>query len=122
MTAAARSIFVFGLYLLVNGLVLMTKPGLLLGPFGFPEPREPWIRVLGVVVTVLSLYYIQAGRQNVVPFFQWTIGGRGLVLVLLTVLVVTGIAGAPLLVFGVIDILGAVWTWMALRSASRTGA
>lgn len=115
MTRAARTIFVFGIYIVAMGVLLTFVPGPTVRPFGFPEPHEPWIRVLGVVALVLGSYYIQAARENVVAFFRWTLWGRSMVLAGAVALVVAGVAPPGLIVFGVIDAAGAVWTALALR-------
>jgi len=120
VTPAARSIFVFGVYVCVVGIGLVTFPNLVIGPLGFPVAQEPWIRVLGAVAFVLGLYYVQAGRENVVAFFRWSLWGRGLILVGFTGLVVFRQAPAGLVLFGVIDALGAAWTYMALRGGRST--
>ncbi len=120
MSPAARSILLFGIYIVIIGLLLVSVPNVLTATFSFPETQEPWIRVLGIVVTVLGLYYVQAGRNNIVAFFEWTVWGRGLVLLGLVGLVVFGLAGPMLIVFGVIDALGATWTALALRTSRRT--
>lgn len=117
MNRAARSIFVFGIYIVVLGLLLATRPALVIGPFGFPVPQEPWIRVLGVVVFVLGCYYVQAARQDVTAFFRFTLWGRGAILAGFTLLVLAGLAAPALIVFGAIDVAGAAWTALALRSA-----
>lgn len=122
MTSAARSVFIFGCYLTINGLTLMFAPNVLLSLFGIPATDEPWIRVLGVVVLVLAYYYISAGRQEVVPFFRWTILGRALVLLLFVALVVADRAPVQLIAFGLIDAAGAVWTAFALRSPAAAPA
>jgi len=116
MTAAATSVFSFGCYLVINGLTLMLAPNLLLSWFGLASTNDPWIRVLGVVVFVLGLYYASAGRQGLVPFFRWTIWGRALVLVLFIALVAAGMAPTQLIVFGLIDAVGAMWTAFAMRA------
>lgn len=115
MTAAARSIVVFGTYVVLVGAGLVIAPNAVIGPLGFPTAQEPWIRVLGVVVMVLGLYYVQAGRENTPAFFRWTVWGRCLVLVGFAGLVGVGQAPAPLILFGVIDALGGLWTFLAMR-------
>jgi hypothetical protein len=120
MSRAARSILVFGVYVLVLGLLLIALPNLVIGPFGFAEAREPWIRVLGVVVVVLGSYYVQAAQQGVTAFFQWTVWGRGGILAGFTVLVLAGLAGPALIFFGVVDAAGAIWTALELRASRRT--
>ncbi|MGQ0670268.1 MAG: hypothetical protein ACT4PO_11450 [Actinomycetota bacterium] len=44
MTQTARSVFVFGLYLLVLGAGLVVAPNLILATFEVPNTREVWIR------------------------------------------------------------------------------
>ena len=107
MTRVARSIFVFGLYVAILGLLLAMVPALVLEPFGFATPREPWVRVLSVVAFILGFYYVQAARQEVMPFFRWTIWGRGIVLIGFSLLVATGQAAPALILFGLIDAAGA---------------
>ena len=115
MTRAATTIFVFGVYVLVLGAMLIFLPNLVIGPFGFPEAREPWIRVLGVVTLTLGGYYVAAARKNVTPFFSWTVVGRFTILLAFVALVLAGLAPPALIAFGLFDAVGAAWTWAALR-------
>jgi len=117
MSRAARSILVFGVYIVILGLLLVALPNVVLGQFGFPDAREPWIRVLGVVVVVLGLYYVQAARQEVVAFFRWTIWGRTGILAGFVMLVLAGLAKPALILFGAVDAAGAAWTALELRSS-----
>ena len=116
MSRAAISILVFGLYLVLNGVVLALAPNLMLATLGLAPTEEPWLRVLGVVVFVIALYYIAAARGEVKPFFRWTTWGRPIVLLAFIGFVGAGMAPAVLLLFGLIDTAGAVWTALALRS------
>jgi O-antigen/teichoic acid export membrane protein len=120
MSRAARSVLVFGVYVGVVGLLLSTVPNLVMGPLGFPEAREPWIRVLGVVVVVVAFYYLQAARHELTPFIQWTVWARAVVLVGFVLLVVAGQAAPALILFGLIDAAGAAWTAFELRTSRRT--
>ena len=121
MSHAAKSILVFGVYILVLGVVLLVAPNILLGLFGIPPTTDVWIRVLGVLVGILGFYYIQAGRNELTAFFRATLYGRCALLVLFIGLVVLGFAPAMLILIGVIDFLGAVWTGFALRGSKATG-
>lgn len=116
MSRAAISIFVFGCYLVLNAMVLAFAPNLMLSVLGLPPTNEPWLRVLGIVVFVLGLYYIQAARQEVTPFFRWTTWARPIVLGAFIAFVAAGIMPAVLIGFGVVDAAGAIWTALALRS------
>ena len=115
MTSSARTVFVFGIYLAVLGIGLLVAPGPLLAPFGLPAPQEVWVRVGGMVIAFLGAYYMLAARHGLQPFLAWTVATRACVIVVFGVLVGTGLGPAVLLLFGVVDLAGAVWTWAALR-------
>jgi hypothetical protein len=115
MTKAARSILVFGLYLIATGLVLIAVPDLLLAVIGLPPTTEPWIRVLGVPVGVIGAFYVAAARAGVVAFFRWTLWGRAIVLVAFISLVLLRLIPPVLILFGIVDAAGAAWTGAALR-------
>jgi hypothetical protein len=118
MSKSAFSIFVFGVYLILVGLVLVLAPNFLLSLFAIPDTSEVWIRVLGVVVVVLGYYYVEAARHEQVAFFRATIPGRLAVLGFFSVFVVLKMTAPTFVIFGVIDALGALWTALALRERS----
>ena len=116
MSRAARSVFVFGLYLIGTAAVLIMAPNVLLRVLRIVPTTEPWIRVLGVVIAVLGAYYVVAARAELNPFFRATVWGRCLVLLGFASLAALAWAPVALIGLGVIDSLGALWTWSALRS------
>ncbi|MCX5761354.1 MAG: hypothetical protein NTW72_07595 [Gemmatimonadetes bacterium] len=116
MSRAARSVFVFGLYLIGTAAVLALAPNVLLGLLGIELATEPWIRVLGVVVGALGAYYIVAARAELDPFFRASVWARALVLFGFCGLAAFGWAPVKLIGFGVLDALGAFWTWTSLRA------
>ena len=115
MSPAARSIVYFGVYVFATGLILLSVPNALLAVFGLGSTSEVWIRVLGSVVTALGAYYVAMGRVEAIPFFRATIYGRAWIFVSFLCLVALGMAKPPLALFGVVDLLGAVWTWRTLK-------
>lgn len=116
MSRAARTIFVFGVYLIATGLILVAVPNTLLGLFRLAPTQEPWIRVLGIVTGVLGAYYVAAARGELIGFFRATLWGRAIVLTAFVLLVVLRLVPAIVIAFGVVDALGAIWTRAALRS------
>ena len=120
MSRVARSVFVFGLYLIVVGLGLLLAPNAFLAPLGFPPAQDPsWLRVLGVLTLCLAYYYIFAARAGLTGFFRWTVQVRIGVFVVFGLLVLLKLAPAPLALLGTVDLLAAMWTAFALRSATR---
>ena len=117
MSKAARSVFVFGIYLCIIGLSFLLIPNKVLGLFGFPATDERWIRVVAAILIILSYYLIQAARNELTVFFRLTVHGRASVIVFFTAFVVLGIAQPILILFAVVDLLAAIWTALALRAA-----
>ena len=116
MSKSARSVFVFSLYLLALGITLLVAPNFLLGLFSMPATSEVWIRVVGMLIFLLGNYYMQAARKEMKDFFHWTIYLRVSVIFFLTVFAVLDYTRPIIILFGAVDLLGAVWTWLALRS------
>jgi len=119
MSKPARTILVFGTYLVVLGVTLVTVPNLLLGLFGIPATQEVWIRVVGMLVLILGCYYLQAARQEWDAFIRMTVPMRMSVIVFFAAFVAAGYVTPLILLFAVIDFAAAVWTWLALRGAAR---
>ena len=119
MNAAAKSVFVFGLYLLVVGLGLLVAPNPFLAPLGFPPATDPsWLRVLGVLTLCLAAYYLVAARANLLPLIRATVFVRGGVFVVFGALVLLKLAPAPLALLGTVDLAAALWTWFTLRATA----
>ena len=116
MSKAANSVQVFGLYLVVPGMGFLLIPNVLLPLFGVPTTDEPWIRVVGVLVLALACYYTQAARKELKEFFRFTVYVRAAVFVVFTAFVLLRLAPPTLMVFGVVDLAGAIWTQLSLGS------
>lgn len=115
MSASATSVFVFGIYLLVVGTGFLLVPNMVLPMFKFPKTTEPWIRVLGLVVIVLGFYYLVGSYHELSPFLWATVIGRFAVFAGFFLLVAAKKAQPMLVLFGVIDAAGAVWTLLTLQ-------
>jgi hypothetical protein len=115
MSHAAKSLFVFGIYLCGLGLILLLVPNLLLRVFGVPPTNEVWIRINGMFLICLSFYYVQAARSELRTFIRWTVWARIAVIFYFTAFVLLVSAPKALLLFGLIDLLSAIWTLLALK-------
>ena len=118
MSPAARSVNVFGVYLLFLGLGLLAAPNLLLSLVGLPPTAEVWIRVVGMVVTFLGVYYRVAAAANLTTFFLATVLVRASVPVFVLLFILAGWTAWPMMVFATVDAAGAAWTWTALKSGT----
>lgn len=120
MSRGARSLLVFGVYLVALGVFLLIAPNTLITLFGLPESQDVWIRVVGMLVTLLAYYDIQAARKEATDFFRWSVVARGTVIVFFAGFVIANLAKPILLLFGGIDLAGAAWTYLALRQDRKT--
>ncbi|MDQ6653311.1 MAG: hypothetical protein M3Y84_11260 [Acidobacteriota bacterium] len=115
MSKAAKSLFVFGIYLCGLGLILLLVPNLILQVFGAPPTKEVWIRINGMFVLCLSFYYVQAAQKELTIVIRWTVWARVAVIFFFAAFVLLVAAPKALLLFGVVDLLSAIWTWLALK-------
>ncbi len=118
MSKAAFTIRAFGIFLIVLGVALVFVPNLMLGLFFMPETTEVWIRVVGLLVFNIGIYYIYAAKSEARAFFHASVFTRALVLVVFAVFALMGLAKPMLVAVGLVDFLGGLWTWRALKSAA----
>jgi hypothetical protein len=117
MSKSSLSVFVFGLYMVVLGIVLLVAPNFLLEMFFMPSTTEVWIRIVGVLLLLIAFYFTQTARKEMTEFFKLTVYTRASLIIFFTAFVLLGLASPTLILFGVVDLLGAIWTGLALRSS-----
>lgn len=115
MTASAKSVFYFGLYLYGVGATLAFVPNILLGLLRIPQTNEVWIRILGVIVGLLGFYYHRSGAENNTSFIRLTVPARVVAFLSFVIFVVLKMASPVLIGFGVVDLAAAIWTYQALK-------
>ena len=120
MNSVAVSLLVFGIYLIADGLGFTFAPNLFLGLIGQPEATEPYIRIAGVLLLVVGYYYIQVARADLRNFYMWTVQARVVVFLLFILFTLLQWAPPILVLFAVIDLLGAIWTFFAFRATSQS--
>ncbi len=120
MSNPARSVFVFAIYLVFLGGTLLLIPNALLNLFAYPTTSEVWIRVAGMLLIMLAFYYIQAARSEMIKFFRWTVYPRSTVIFIFGGFVILGFAKPVLILFGIVDLLAALWTAIALKSSKKS--
>lgn len=119
MSRAAQSIRYFGAYVMVLGVLLMTVPNMLLSIFSIPPVTDVWIRVVGVLAFNIGVYYWFAAPTASRAFFMATVYARVFVLLAFGTFVGLGMVSPLLILFALVDVAGAGWTWGALRSEGR---
>jgi uncharacterized membrane protein len=66
MSKSAKSVLIFGFYLGVIGLILLLAPNALITPFGIETANEVWIRLSGILLMALSVYYTLGAKYEIV--------------------------------------------------------
>ena len=120
MSPSAKSICYFGFYLYAVGITLMVVPNFVLTTLQMPGSNEVWIRVVGVLAFIIGYYYHRAGAENIHAFFKHTIPTRSFVFLVFCTFVALGYVSPYLIIFGTGDVVGAIWTWMALKGEKNS--
>ncbi len=121
MSRSSRSMFIFGFYVLVSGLFLLLFPEVLLKAAGITTGASVITRILGMVVFYLGIYYLVIGKKQLTEIIPWTIPTRASAIIFLALFVISGQANVLILGFGVLDLAGAIWTWIAWRKDQAGG-
>ena len=118
-TRAGGSLIGFGVYGIGMGLALLLAPDPTLDLLLTPRTTEHWVRLLGATATLLGAYYVVAGRAEVTVMFRASCWGRIGLATAFVGLVVAGIA--PVLLLGIAgnEMLGVLWTTLAMRADAR---
>ncbi len=116
MSNSVRSITVFGIYLVLSGLSFILIPNIILPLFGLPTTSEVWVRVVGLLALILGIYFLNSTRTSDRRFFHDTVLGRVIFCTGMILFVIAGWGSPMLILFGLIDLAGAAWTWSALRA------
>lgn len=117
-SAAARSLWAFGAYLLVAGALLIVAPALLLAPLGIAAPQDVWVRLAGLLAMCLGAGDVMVARHALLPMIQLSVWRRGLAAAVIVAFVVTALAPPALGLFALVDAAAALWTALALRRAA----
>ena len=122
LMAPSTTIRVFGVYLGVAGITLLWRPDILFMMVGMAYSPNELLVLLGGVMILFSIYYLNATRQHCRVFAQGTVLGRFVIFGIVVWAVMTGqLAWNYLLIVG-LEPLGAIWTAAALwRTRTRRG-
>jgi hypothetical protein len=119
MSQSAKSVYYFGFYLVFLGLTLLLQPNLLLGMFGLQLTNEVWIRVVGMLALALSVYYIVVGKSDHALFLKVTVIVRYSIIIFFVIFTLAGWVQPVIILFGVVDLLGAAWTYLLLKKEGK---
>lgn len=116
MTKSAKSLYYFGFYVLLTGIIICLIPDKFMSLLKLPEITNAWARVIGLLVIIIGSYDILNGRNNVKPLIKASIYLRILFFLGILVLYISGQMPTEILPLGIIDVLGAIWTALSLKA------
>lgn len=115
MQKTYKSMYGQMIYVLLAGLQLLFIPNVLLGIVGLEPTTEIWIRIMGMLVLVLSIYYYYMAKYGNDKVVWATVLGRLIFCGGLVVFVLLGLAKPALIGFAIVETGLAIWTWRELK-------
>ncbi len=116
MSKSAKSVFIYGIYLAFNGLMLLLVPNLLITSLGIEPATEVWIRLSGILLMAIAVYYFLAARYELIVIMKATAFIRFTIIFFFTAFVLLEFVSQRILVISVIDFLGGLWTYIMLKT------
>lgn len=115
MSKSAKSVLIFGVYLVLVGVMFLLIPNVLITPFGIEPTNEVWIRLSGVLLMAIAVYYILAAKYEIVVIMKATAFIRVTIIFFFTAFALLELVSPNIILFSVIDLLGGVWTYLMLK-------
>jgi hypothetical protein len=115
MTPSAKSLYIFGVYLAFVDATLLFIPNIFLTIIHVANTSEVWIRLAGILLLAISVYYVVAAKNNLVPIFKISTFIRCGLILFFGAFVILHMMEPIMLLFGAIDFAGGLWTYSALK-------
>lgn len=116
MTKSGATLFYFGIYVLIVGVLLLAIPASFVAANMLPPIPDAWARVIGLLLLVIGSYDVLCGKYDIRPFIRWSVYIRLGFAAGALLLVLAGQMPPTLLVLGAIDALAAAWTGWTLKT------
>jgi len=116
MSNAAKSILVFGVYIVIIGFLFLIIPQPFLSLININNPDNLPVRLLGMLLIFYGYFYLRAGfkEHEMHSFYIWTTHTRSCAILFLIFFTIMGWANPLVIFFGIIELAGAIWTHLAL--------
>jgi hypothetical protein len=115
MSKSAKSVFIYGIYLALNGLMLLVIPNTLLNSLGIEPTTEVWIRLSGILLMAIAVYYVLGAKYELVVIMKATAFIRFTIIFFFTAFVLLQLVSPSIIIIAVIDFFGGLWTFLMLR-------
>ncbi len=115
MSKSAKSVFIYGIFYALNGLMLLFAPNVLLNSLGIESTSEVWIRLAGILLSAIAIYYILASKYELIVIMKATAFIRFSIIFFFTAFVFFNLVSSSIIIISAIDFLGGFWTFLMLK-------
>lgn len=122
MSRPARSLFAFGIYVLLVGAAFLAIPAPLMAALRLPPASPGWGRLIGLLALVIGTYDVVAAWAESLLYIRASVFVRFGFAAGVTLVVLLGEMPPSLLPLGAIDLAGAIWTMFALKATRSATA
>ena len=116
MSKSAKSVVIFGIYSGVIGLILLLVPNALITPFGIEPANEVWIRLSGILLMAIAVYYILGAKYEIIVIMKATAFIRFSIIFFFTAFALLELVSPNIIIFSAVDFLGGLWTYLMLKN------
>jgi hypothetical protein len=109
------SLYAQVIYVICSGVPLMFFPNPLITLLGFEPTKEVWIRILGLLLALLSVYYYRMAKYGNDETIKATVFGRIIFCTGIGLFVLLDWGKPMLLLFAFMEALFAIWTWQEVK-------
>ena len=115
MSKSAISVFIYGIYLAINGIMLLFIPNVLLNSLGIEPTTEVWIRLAGILLMAVAVYYILGAKNELIVIMKATAFIRFTIILFFSAFVLLNLVSPNIIIISAIDFLGGAWTFLMLK-------
>lgn len=119
MSKPAKTIYYFGFYMILEVVLLLWSPAFLMKPAGIDPSATVWLRLIGGIVAGLTIYYFRISLRQIRALYPIPVYERTLVFLTALALYLFDHAPLAVLLVGIVDFLGAMWTLWALKTEAN---
>jgi hypothetical protein len=119
MNLPAKTIHYFAYYMVFEVIMLLWSPAALLQMVGIEPASAVWLRVIAGIVAGLTIYYFKISRAQIAAMYPVTVYERSTVFLVTALLYALNHLPFIVLLVGIVDLLGALWTRWAISRAKK---
>ena len=119
MSKSAKSVLIYGIYLAINGLMLLLIPNVLTSSLSIEPTNEVWIRLSGILLMAIAVYYILAAKYEIIVIMKATAFIRFSIIFFFTAFALLDLVSPNIIIISVIDFLGGFWTYVMLKKEGQ---